>query len=106
MRNLQAFLMAEEDKTPTNNGSYGAEDITVLEGLVDRVVDDLVDQVVEARRTRGTDVHPGPLAHGLQALENRDVLGRVRHAFTLSASSGGTLVSVLPTPRSGTRKAW
>src|SRR5690348_3897900 len=33
MRNLQAFLMAEEQKKPQDNGSYSAKDITVLEGL-------------------------------------------------------------------------
>jgi hypothetical protein len=47
------------------------------EGLVDRVVDDLVDQVVEAARTGRADVHAGPLAYGLETLEDRDVLGPV-----------------------------
>ena len=51
------------------------------EGLVDRVVDDLVHQVMETRGTGRTDVHAGPFAHRLQALQNRDVLGRVRHAM-------------------------
>jgi hypothetical protein len=50
------------------------------EGLVDGVVDDLVHQVVKARRTRRTDVHTGPFADRLEALQNRDVLGAVRHA--------------------------
>jgi hypothetical protein len=47
--------------------------------LVDRVVDDLVDEVMEARGTGRTDVHTGPLAHWLEAPENRDVFGVVRH---------------------------
>ena len=49
--------------------------------LVDGVVDDLVDEVVEAAQTGRADVHPGPQADGLEALEDRDVLcgvGRLR----------------------------
>ncbi len=56
------------------------------EGLVDGVVHDLVDEVVEARRTGRADVHAGPFTHRLQALENRDVLGRVRHASVLRSA--------------------
>src|SRR5699024_2254603 len=41
--------------------------------LVHGVVHDLVDEVVQATLPGGADVHAGPLAHGLQALENRDV---------------------------------
>ncbi len=48
------------------------------EGFVDRVVDDLVDEVVEPALTRGADVHARPLAHGLQTLEKLDVAGIVR----------------------------
>ncbi len=48
--------------------------------LVDGVVDDLVDQVVEARGAGRSDVHPGPLADRFETFENRDVLGAVRHA--------------------------
>jgi catechol-2,3-dioxygenase len=41
--------------------------------LVDAVVDDLVDHVVQARAVIGVaDIHAGPLAHGLQSLENLD----------------------------------
>jgi hypothetical protein len=51
-------------------------DVVALAGerLVDGVVHHLVDQVVQAARPRGSDVHPGTLAHGLEALEDRDVL--------------------------------
>ncbi len=42
-------------------------------GLVDRVVDDLPDQVVQTGRTGGADVHPGPFAHRLEPLEDGDV---------------------------------
>ena len=48
--------------------------------LVDRVVDDLVDQVVQAAHTGRADVHAGPLAHGFEALEDGDVLGVVAGA--------------------------
>ena len=41
--------------------------------LVDAVVDDLVDHVVQARAVVGiADIHAGPLANRLQALENLD----------------------------------
>ena len=39
-------------------------------GLVDGVVDDLPDEVVEAARAGGADVHAGALADGLEALED------------------------------------
>ena len=41
--------------------------------LVDRVVHDLVDEVVEAALAGGADVHAGPLADRLEALEDGDV---------------------------------
>ena len=44
------------------------------ERFVDRVVDDLVDQVVEAARPGGADVHAGTLADRVEALEDCDVL--------------------------------
>ena len=67
--------------------------------LVDRVVHDLVDEVVEARGTGRADVHTGPLTDRLKTLENGDVLGRVRHASTPSSGLGRKpLVSVLAHP--------
>jgi hypothetical protein len=47
-------------------------------GLVDRVVDDLVHEVVEAAHTGRTDVHAGALADVLEPLERRDRTGVVR----------------------------
>lgn len=48
------------------------------QGLVDRVVNDLEDHVVEAGTVIGIpDVHPGPLAHGVKALEDLDLSGVV-----------------------------
>ena len=46
--------------------------------LVDRVVDDLPDQVVQAARVGGADVHARPPADRLEALEDLDAFGRVR----------------------------
>jgi hypothetical protein len=45
--------------------------------LVDRVVDDLVDQVVEPPGVRRPDVHGGPLPDCLEALQHLDLLGAV-----------------------------
>ena len=47
------------------------------EGLVHRVVHDLVDEVMETSRPRGADVHAGPLADRLKAFEDLDILGVV-----------------------------
>ena len=41
-------------------------------GLVDRVVDDLPDQVVQSSLTGGADVHTGPLADCFEPLEHGD----------------------------------
>ena len=46
-------------------------------GLVDGVVDDLVDQVVQPADTGGADVHAGALADGFEPLEDRDRTGVV-----------------------------
>ena len=45
--------------------------------LVDRVVDDLEDQVVEAALPGAADVHPRPLADRLHPLQYLDVAGSV-----------------------------
>ena len=47
------------------------------EGLVDAVVDDLVDEVVQPTRIGRADVHPGAAAHRLEALEDLDLCGTV-----------------------------
>ena len=46
-------------------------------GLVDRVVHDLPDQVVQPARTGRADVHAGPLADRLEALQDGHVAGAV-----------------------------
>ena len=57
------------------------------ERLVDRVVDDLVDHVMQARAVIGVaDIHARPLAHGIEPLEHLDrfrvVIGRCGGLFT------------------------
>src|SRR6266849_7144841 len=47
------------------------------ERLVDRVVDYLVDQVMKPALGGVADIHPGALAHRLEALENSDRLRAV-----------------------------
>ena len=47
------------------------------QGLVNRVVHHFVDQVVQAARPGGADVHAGPFADGFEALKNGDVAGTV-----------------------------
>ena len=59
------------------------------ERLVDGVVDDLVDEVVEAALAGRADVHAGPLANGLEALEHRDVRGLVACLRRSSPASCG-----------------
>src|SRR5439155_23121747 len=49
--------------------------------LVDRVVDDLVDEVVEATRVDRADVHCGSFSNRLQAFEDLDLRGVVGGLF-------------------------
>jgi hypothetical protein len=51
--------------------------VPARESLVDRVVDDFIDQVVKTSRPCRADVHAGALTNGLQALENSDVFSAV-----------------------------
>ena len=45
--------------------------------LIDRVVDDLVHQMMQAGRSGRTDVHRRTLPDGFEALENLDFVGAV-----------------------------
>jgi hypothetical protein len=45
--------------------------------FVNRVVDDLVNEVVQTPGAGGPDVHAGTLSHGFEALENLNVAGSV-----------------------------
>ena len=62
--------------------------------LVDRVVDDFVDEMMQPGRPGRADVHRGPLADGLEAFENLDLVGRYRrrrrrHAVVLAGAIAG-----------------
>jgi hypothetical protein len=48
-------------------------------GFVDRVVHDLVDEVVKTRGTCGPDIHRRPLADRIESFENLDGTGVVAH---------------------------
>ena len=58
------------------------------EGLVDRVVDDLPDQVVQAALAGGADVHAGTLADRLEPLEDGDRAGVVVRALGRTGELG------------------
>ena len=64
--------VADRDRVVRMEGDVDAL-VTTREGLVDRVVDDLVDEVVETSRAGRADVHPGPQPDGLEALQDGDV---------------------------------
>jgi len=68
-----AAVVADRDAVVRVNDDF---DVRAVAGerLVDRVVYDLVDQVVQPLRASGSDVHTGALANGLKALENLDIL--------------------------------
>ena len=55
------------------------EDLVAMasEGLVDRIVDHLVNEVMQTTGPRGADVHARPLTHRLQAFQHLDLLGAV-----------------------------
>ena len=57
--------------------------------LIDGVIDNLVDEVMQALGTRRSDVHAGTLADMLQTFENLDVLCAVA-GFLLSHHSPNT----------------
>ena len=56
--------------------------------LVDRVVHHLVDEVVKTPRPGRADVHPRAPPNGLEALEDRDVLGAVAVARRAAPGAG------------------
>ena len=51
--------------------------VTAGERLINRVVNNLVDEVMQAALTGRSDVHAGALAYGLQPFQHLDVLGVV-----------------------------
>jgi hypothetical protein len=77
-------------------GEQGDLDVVAVAGqrLVDRVVDHLVDQVVQPALAGGADVHARTLADGLEPLEDGDRGGVVRDLGPthLLAALAGNLV--------------
>src|SRR5882724_10414211 len=72
------------------------------ERLVDGIVDDLVDQVVQAVGARVADVHGGALADGLEAFEHLDVARGVRVcAHAADTSPDSTIQRAAPFTASG-----
>ena len=52
------------------------------QSLVDRVIDDLIDHMVQARPVVGiADIHSRPLAHGVEATQNLDGIGVIFAVF-------------------------
>ena len=58
-------------------------------GFVDRVVDDLPDQMVQAALAGGADIHARTFADGLQSFENGD--GEAPYSFFFCGSHGRKL---------------
>ena len=90
-RNAAAVVL-DRHRAVEVNGDVHAVAIA-RERLVDRVVDDLVDHVVKPRAVIGVaDVHPGPFANGVQALQYLDALfvvaRRISELFGLFAALG------------------
>ncbi len=60
-------------------GVNGDGDILAIAGqsLIDGVIHDFIDQMVQARRGRGADIHTGPFPDGFQTLQNLNLLRAV-----------------------------
>ena len=72
-----AAVVADPDAAVGQQGDLDVVGVA-RERLVDRVVDHLGDQVVQASLAGRADVHARPLADGLETLEHLDVAGVVR----------------------------
>ena len=69
-------VVADFDDVPGQNIHF---DVRAEAGqrFVDGVVDDLIDQVVQAAGTGRTDVHTGTFPDGLETLQNLDLVGAI-----------------------------
>jgi len=68
------------------------------ERLVHSIVDDFGEQVVQRLLVGTADIHAGPPAHRLEALEHLDVLGGVA-AFAGAARRGSARAPRIAAPR-------
>ena len=80
------------DHTDAAVSEEGYDDVGRIAGhcLIDRVVDDLVDQVMQSALARGADVHAGALANSVEAFENGNRAGVVRHSGGTSRQESGS----------------
>ena len=72
--------------------------------FVDAVVDDLPNQVMQPGGAHAADVHAGPFANRLEALEDLDVFRRIGRHFAASPSNvggggGGSITISVKAPR-------
>ena len=88
VQNRHGFVRVEDDADGVAPAS---------KGLVDAVVHELDDEVVQTTEVRGSDVHPGAAANRFEALEDLDLVGRVRGVANPSGAYGtrvGSAISV------------
>ena len=97
-RRLAALVLVDRDAAAVVDDRDGVVDVdrdvdlvaVAGQRLVDRVVDDLVDEMVQPRRAGRPDVHGGTLAHRLQAFEDLDLGGAVVCAVAIPVRAGRT----------------
>ena len=90
---LAALVLIDRDAAAVVDDGHRAVDVDrdvdlIAEAgqrLVDRVVDDFVDEMMQPRRSGRADVHGRPLADRFEPLENLDLVGAVVFAGAWSA---------------------
>src|SRR5262249_1641359 len=115
-----AFALVNVGRNAAAVVAYGARTVGVQrhidaiaitgERLVDRIVDDLVDHMVQARAVVGiADIHAGPLAPGIEALQDLDGFGVVGDGLLLCCFSHGSFhvtATVTPAPMTAVPATW
>jgi hypothetical protein len=84
-RGLAAFMEVDRDAAAVVDHGDGVVDVDCDvdlvavpgQGLVDRVVDNLVDEVMQSGGPGRADIHRRPLANGFEAFENLDLVRAV-----------------------------
>ena len=78
-----AAVVHDRDRRSVLVQRHGDGGREAVHRFVDRVVENLPHQMVQAGAAHAADVHAGPLANGLQTFEDRDVFRRIgRHSGT------------------------